>query len=368
MANALTPWSLLAAAGVLLAFLIGFYTLIGRERKSPHLINSFFWIALPTVVGAAVAVISIPIKLIQPHLLLAASALLLLSLVLTIWRVYKMYVRFVYFVDRISIKDVPFWRYLKNLWRSIRPQGTYEHNPITIDEALLRKIKQTLKAFAGDTAVYEERTNTDHNSLTIALSNYGESTHLLVQLMRTFLEHGHTVQYLAASRHPSEVIQALRSHVDGEASSQWPEWSQKIVVVDAFSPHFGFTDSIHDAKTRQTEGAGVKCLKSAVSYAGLHTASSRAFNVIKARSTSKVRGPTLVVYEDTHSLTDLESHKMYRVFVRHVLPSERMWDGMFTVFVEIEPARRNWEVLRAYGGICIDMRSASTLNYKTDRG
>ena len=43
MHTVITPWTILAAAGVLLAFLIGFYTLIGRERKSPYLINSFFF-------------------------------------------------------------------------------------------------------------------------------------------------------------------------------------------------------------------------------------------------------------------------------------------------------------------------------------
>ena len=185
--------------------------------------------------------------------------------------------------------------------------------------------------------------------------------------MTTFLESGHTVQYLAASRHPSELITALRSQMEQMPNIQWQDKAQNIVVVDAFTPHFGFTDSIHDARTRHTKSLGVECINSSVSYAGLHTASSRAFNVIKARARSEVRGPTLVVYEDTHALADLESHEQYRIFVRHVIPSERMWDGMFTVFAEIAPENRDWDVLRAYGGICIDRHSPYTIQIRGNR-
>lgn len=40
------PWSLVTATGALLAFLIGLFTLVGRERKAPYLINSVFLIFL----------------------------------------------------------------------------------------------------------------------------------------------------------------------------------------------------------------------------------------------------------------------------------------------------------------------------------
>ena len=250
----------------------------------------------------------------------------------------------------------------------MRRQRPYEHNSSPIDENLISKIKSNLRDFSGDTGLYEERTYVDHNSLTVALNNHGESTDLLVRLMTIFLESGHTVQYLVASRHPSELITALRSQLQKRPNIEWEDIAQNIVVVDAFTPHFGFSDSIHDARTRQIEHLGVKCLNSSVAYAGLHSASSRAFNVIKARAKSDVRSPTLVVYEDTHALADLESHEQYRIFIRHVIPSERMWAGMFTVFAEIAPENRDWDVLRAYGGICIDRRSASMRERKTSTG
>ena len=209
MQTIISPWTLLAAAGALLAFIIGFYTLIGRERKSPYLINSFFYIALPTVLGAVFAVVSIPLPFARSELLFFATILLLVALVLTFWRLYKVYVRFVYFVDRISFKDLPIWRGPKNLWRSVRAKKPYEHNSVPINSTLISKIASTLKEFSGGTGLYEERTNIDHNSLTVALDNHGESTNLLVRLMTIFLENGHTVQYLTASRHPIELITIL---------------------------------------------------------------------------------------------------------------------------------------------------------------
>jgi hypothetical protein len=38
----LNAWSLLAATGALMAFHVGLYTLVGRERKAPYVINSRF--------------------------------------------------------------------------------------------------------------------------------------------------------------------------------------------------------------------------------------------------------------------------------------------------------------------------------------
>jgi hypothetical protein len=88
----------------------------------------------------------------------------------------------------------------------------------------------------------------------------------------------------------------------------------------------------------------------------MHTAASKAFNKIRTQLRQDERQPTLVIYEDCYALTDLESPEQYRVFVRHVLPSERMWGGMFTVFLESAQATFDWQVLHAYASMKLDLR------------
>jgi hypothetical protein len=94
-----------------------------------------------------------------------------------------------------------------------------------------------------------------------------------------------------------------------------------------------------------------------MTYAGLHSAASRAFNQIPKQARHEDRRPTLVIYEDAYALADLESPEQYRIFIKHVLPSERMWGGMVTVFVETAQPKNDWEVLRAYSSVSLDLRS-----------
>src|SRR5439155_19035451 len=112
-----------------------------------------------------------------------------------------------------------------------------------------------------------------------------------------------------------------------------------IVAVDAYSPHFGFTDSIHDEMTKKVRADGIECITAKASFAGLHTAAARAFNLTKQRVVlqdgTTIRPPTLVIYDGPHALVELESREQYRIFIRHLVPSERLWGGMFTFVVEV---------------------------------
>jgi hypothetical protein len=96
-----------------------------------------------------------------------------------------------------------------------------------------------------------------------------------------------------------------------------------------------------------------------MTYAGLHSAASRAFNQIPKQADHEDRRPTLVIYEDTYALADLESPEQYRLFIRHVLPSERLWDGMLTIFLESAQPKHDWDVLQAYTSMSLDMRGSS---------
>jgi hypothetical protein len=98
----------------------------------------------------------------------------------------------------------------------------------------------------------------------------------------------------------------------------------------------------------------------------MHSASSTAFKLIKRDAAQpRVRQPTLVIYEDMFALADLESVEQYRVFVRHVLPSERLWDGMFTVFAETAQAPTEWKLVSSYADITLDLALEQQGDFKS---
>jgi hypothetical protein len=138
---------------------------------------------------------------------------------------------------------------------------------------------------------------------------------------------------------------------------QWEVARRDLVVVDAYTPHFGFMDSINKAKSAAVvEQIGGRLISSPETYAGMHSASSNAFKLIKRGAAQPgVRQPTLVIYEDMFALADLESVEQYRIFVRHVLPSERLWDGMFTVFAETAQPASEWRLVNSYADITLEL-------------
>jgi hypothetical protein len=91
----------------------------------------------------------------------------------------------------------------------------------------------------------------------------------------------------------------------------------------------------------------------------MHTAAARAFNTIKALSKAQsgqhVRQPTLVIYDGPHALVELESIEQYRIFIRHLVPSERLWGGMFTLVVESVISEQDLALLQTYTDLFIDL-------------
>lgn len=354
---AITPWNLLTATAALLAFLIGLYTLVGRERKSPYLINSVFVIFLICTLGALLDIISLFVAEWQKYVTYGGAALLLIALGLTCWRVYKIYMRFALFVDSPHPKQWWFFRKVKDVARGMRQAKLYEHNPVCIPQDLQDEIVTILKAVGA----VEERPDLQCQSAAVALQHQGQANKILAQIASAFLRKDYAVQYMAVSRHPIEFIQYLKRELaSNQPDTTWAKTAARIIVVDAYTKHFGFTDSIYFNATRTLKAElGVTYITSSESYAGLHTASSEAFHAIQASATSCAREPVLVIYEDCSALVDLESSEQYRVFIRHVLPSERAWGGMFTVFAETAQPEQDWNLLNSYVSIALDFRTKS---------
>jgi hypothetical protein len=349
----LNPWSLLTATGALMAFHVGLYTLVGRERKAPYVINSVFRLFLFCLLAVVVDLFGalLPWSW-QPPVFLVGAILLFFASVATFYLVYRVTIRFIYFIDDPHPKHLPGIRQFR-AWRSQSNAPTYSHNPLPISEALKQRIVGVLNKIAPEEL--EERHELELRSLVLAIDHQGQGNRLLAELALIFLDEGLSVQYLTASRHPIEFIEYLKRRIE-KCGGDWLSRARRIVVIDAYTPHFGFIDSIYRVKTREIERLGVGIVGSSRTYAGMHTASSRAFNKIKNVMKKEERHPTLVIYEDCYALTDLESPEQYRIFVRHVLPSERLWDGMFTVFLEAAQADVDWQLLQSYASMKLDLR------------
>lgn len=361
----LTPPALITASGVLLAFLLGFYTLIARERKSPYLINSAVWILLVCMGAALFGSIAMVFDAPYRKFFLNGGALLLLfAVTLTAWRVYRLAIRLAYFVDTANPKHFSVIRRIKKASRQLQSKKRFEHNPLPFDEEV---VKQILTALTPEDFIegngsdkrkaIQQNDMKDVKSLAMRFDHHGSASKNLAKIVLVCLEKKYLVQYLTASRHPTEFIEYLKSEYEKSGKKEWAKAANQIIVIDAYTPHFGFTDSIYQVATQEIDDLGVNYLPSTETYAGLHTAASAAFNLFKKKQQGVVRDQQLIIYEDCYALSDLESVEQYRIFLRHVIPSERLWRGMFTVFVETAQADNDWKLLKSYADAVFDLRT-----------
>jgi hypothetical protein len=366
VASLLAPTSILTATAGLIAFHIGLYTLVARERKSPYIINSVFAVFLLCLVIAAVALSStlVPGSM-QTPILYASAVLLVVAFLFSAYRVFRISVRFIYFVDSAQVKHFPVLRHIRRRRAMRSPRPNYAHNTIPVPAELKDEIIKMLSQIGNDK--FENREALDTQALAVAVRHQGQANELLAELARLFLKAGFSVQYLTASRHPIEFVGYLKRHLE-KFRITLQSVAARIVVIDAYSPHFAFIDSIYPKKNRELESLDVTCVPSNMTFAGMHSASSRAFNVIHEQVRDDGRKPTLVIYEDTYAISDLESPEQYRIFVRHVMPSERMWDGMFTVFVEAAQPDGDWNMLQSCASMTLDLRAGEAGVSGRDRG
>ncbi len=302
---ALTPWALLTATAGLVAFHIGLFTLVGRERKSPYAINSVFTIFLLCLLSAVVALAAalVPTES-RAAFLEIGGWVLVATFLVSLYRVYRIAVRFVYFVDSVSPRHFPIVRQIRRwkTFRSARP--TYSHNAVPVPPDLVAEITKVLSDSIDGS--FKARQGLDPKSLAVAVEHQGQGR-LLAELALAFLQRRFSVQYMTASRHPIEFIGYLKDFI-AQTTDGWHSYTRHIVVVDAYSPHFAFIDSIYPVKTRQLELLDITCVSSKMTYAGVHSAASRAFKTIQQQlGKNEHRKPTLVVYEDLYALADLES-------------------------------------------------------------
>jgi hypothetical protein len=365
-----SPWPVLTATAGLIAFHIGLYTLVGRERKSPYVINAIFPVFLLCIVAATIALLTLLLPTAAASLLLTASVCILTGAFgLSFFVVYRTTIRFMYFVDNMSFRHLPVIRQVRR-WLESGPKPTYSHDPLAISDEFKAELIDVLSSDSVELS--DDQKKSPLHSIALQISEQRKTDAVLAKLSAAFLERGYFVQYVSASRHPIEFVEYFRSvseikppeDVSGNKQilekKAWQDLAKNLIVIDAYSPHFAFIDSIYAKKDRDLDALGVVRVTSTMTYAGIHSASSKAFNLFKELG-DITRKPTLVIYEGTYALTDLESAEQYRIFVRHVIPSEKMWGGMLTVFLEAALNTTDWELLRAYSSVAYKLEATGKM-------
>jgi len=407
----------------LLAFVVAFYAVIARERKTPYILNSIYTITYLVLVSLLLsfaskvvepsiplnmngmvtgtnAVLLVPIPQSStatgtnagplesfrpaagtnpvpppftspsPTRICAAKLLNVFSegilafvIFFIFWRLLRIQNRQVNFRDDQWYFMIPMLLRYRMRRQKSRLQPAYEHNPQKFPPKLIESLKASsvLPADKLDRALKHnghDPTPQFSTSVAILAPTHMDADYVMAELAMRFLDNDCFVQYTTCSRHPIEFLLHLKrewckQHKEGD----WKTVMNRIVLVDGYTPHFGFTDTVYTEWSDDALKDCLACIVSTATYAGIHTAIANAFNKIKKQSNpSNLRFPTLVIYEGTHALVDLESKEQYRIFVRHVIPSERLWGGMLTLFVESSVAVENLAVLKEVTHIFVDRR------------
>ena len=345
------PGNFISTGLAFLAFVVVFYVLLARERKTPYIINFIFAPAGMLLAGilSAFFLQLIPVASPSPVAIWATRVLTLLviifftaGLILTLSNIWRLHNRQVHFRDDNRIRNTQLYRWFKRKLRQSSDRPSYAHQTVPLDT---KQIRDILAATMNVSVIHNEI-----SPRTVAICNKPllETDSQLVTICTNLLQADWYVQYTTCIRHPSEFNdQLVRS-----LGVKWNELKNRIVAVDAFTPHFGFTDSVHEDKTVQLKKTGINYVVARESYAGVHTAAARAFNKLKNLDKT-TRRATIVIYEGSNALADLESKEQYRIFARHVLSSERMWGGMVTFFVEPAIGPPEMDLLRTYADLFV---------------
>jgi hypothetical protein len=350
----------------LLAFTVAFYGLVGREHKTPYItaraLSTVYWILVSLVLlgGARISTALWPGEARAADAAdlatLLARAILGTSFLYLVYSVFKVANRRTHFRDDIW-KNVSLVRAAKALRRRLRTPAKYQYGVVHMGGPLLDQLKQN-EYLRGDSFT-RALASSENGSIAAAFraESLSQADDLLIELAQQFLANKGCVQYATCARHPSEFLHHLKTAWGKtHAATPWSGVRRQVVAIDAYSPHFGFTDTVHPVRLKQIEGDCLALIRSAPTYAGLHTAASQAFNKLMEfthQQGQDYRNPALVIYEAPHALVDLESPEQYRIFVRHVIPSERMWGGMFTLFVEPSISDDSWKLLQSYADVVI---------------
>ncbi len=347
-----SPLNIYTISAGLLAFILAFYALVARERKTPYITKSIYFICGIILFTLSITVLSdlINYEPLSGFLKLLSVISLIFCLIYIFVRIVVIHNRHINFRDDSPFKNSIFVRKVKYYFRKIRKGKPYEHNPDAFDGAFIAAIGSM--DFVDNDTLMEildaNKLNKSSLSVALSISDKKELDYKLSEIVGKLHQTNCFFQYMSCSRHPIEFVKFLERKED----QIWESIKKRLVVVDAYTPHFGFTDSIYTFFDAEIENSPIPLVKSSPTYAGMHTAATKAFNEVRKIAKSKNQRPvTVVIYETPYAVSEVESEEQYKIFLRHVIPSEKLWGGMITIWIENGLNDDSWKLLKSLADI-----------------
>jgi hypothetical protein len=355
----------LTLAMALLAFLVAFYSLITRERRSLIVSSSYHIITFSLIcvaLGVLCAVWLIWSQGVDQEAPFRSGAAVGVGLiaVCVVYGVLRERSR----QTRLRTEPLPaVWDLVQRGLRRAAPEHTPHGN---FEAPLTPELEALFGRYSGGAEPLRQAFDRQHMlegmsvSVVVLARQYMHAEKILFPLARTFFRNERPVCYLSCSRHPIEFAGALIRTLENKQAQVHDR--NVFYCIDGYSSHFGFGEKVHCRKRKEVAKEYARdCYPAGVSYAGIHSAIIRVYQRICKRMKQKdLSGPTLMIYEGCHAIVDMEGPEQYRLFARHVMPSERLWGGMMTVFVETLVSEENKALLLELADVVIDLTDPRT--------
>lgn len=242
---------------------------------------------------------------------------------------------YIFYISYNKIYHLRDKRTLKNLWPFNEIDGgikrlrkhTYEYDLAErkIDENTFKSLPKQL----GEKLSTFDSLKHDGYSFLLIFSERVNSIEYGLKFCFDGLDNGEYINYVCADKHPYEIYKKVK-HLSSKQKN-------KFIYIDIFSPNYGFDDGINIHKNQEIKNNGFNIVP-AKTITGIHSSISKAFKIIELnvkKSSVRTRPPCRMIWDSFSSLTDVSSKEIIKIFLNHVIPSERNY-GMISVFIESE--------------------------------
>src|SRR3972149_11214514 len=201
-----------------LAFIMAFYGLAARERKTPYIISTIYstiFLVLLSVIFDLIGRFSRPFYPNASEILFRlAKATLILSVFYVAKRIWSIYIMHINFRDD-QLWNFPPIKQIRNIRKS-RKVPKYEHAPVPINERLVNDIIQSGVMPKEQLQAAIDR-NYPKSEMKLSISavcvtpNWSSADRTTLSLISNFLRNDCLVQYTACARHPIDLMLHLKN-------------------------------------------------------------------------------------------------------------------------------------------------------------